>query len=169
MIKINQNFNHAFWGSLGSLLEAFRDALGLSGGRWGWFGEPFGALWGSLGSQRAPLGVLGVCFADPWDPWGLLGHSRADFLILFGNYGSPSGSISGPLGSLFCFCLQRRLFYGVWMVVGCLLGVFLVMFFLGVFKLIAFLFFFFCVFWPGGVRASPAWFVFFCFFVFFFV
>ena len=38
----------------------------------GAFGGPWDPLW-------APLVVLGVCFAPPWDPWGLLVHSRFDF------------------------------------------------------------------------------------------
>ena len=40
----------------------FWGPLGIPGGRWGWFGEPFGALWGSQGS---PLGAFGGA-------WGLL-------------------------------------------------------------------------------------------------
>ena len=83
-------------------------SLGVGGG---WFGEPFGALWGSLGSQRAPLGVLGVCFADPWDPWGLLGRSRADFEIFLGNYGSSSGSILASFWDVFSSFWKRRLFH----------------------------------------------------------
>ena len=112
----NQSKNQSrFLGTAEVLLGAFRNPLRLPGGRWRRFGERFGSLWGSLGSPLGAfggaLGVLGVCFADPWDPWGLLGHSRADFWIFLRNYGSPSGSILASFWDVFSSLWKRRLFH----------------------------------------------------------
>ena len=85
------------WNSLG----AFGACLGSSSGS---FGEPWGRVW-------APLEVLGVCFADPWNPWGLLGRSRADFWDFLTKYGSPSGSISGSFWDVFSSRLKRPFFH----------------------------------------------------------
>ena len=82
--------------------------MGVVGGGLGSLSGPFGDPWGPL---WAPLGLLGVCFADPWDPWGLLGHTRADFLIFLGNYGSPSGSILASFWDGFSSLWKRRLFH----------------------------------------------------------
>ena len=101
--KIYQKINHAFWGSLGSLLGAFGDPLGLPGGRWGWFGEPFGTLWGSLGS---PLGAFGGA-------WGLLCGS-------LGSLGAP-----GALQAWF-WDFSRKLWVPFWLHFGILLGRFFV-------------------------------------------
>ena len=108
VIKINQKFNHAFWGSLGLLLGAFGDPLGLPGGRWGWFGEPFGILadpwgpfgrlWGCLGSALRILGILGGSLGTPGLIFGffleIMGPLLAPFWHPFGTFFSLSGSVS---------------------------------------------------------------------------
>ena len=93
-----------FWGPLGILWGS----LGVVGGGLGSLSGPFGDPWGPL---WAPLGVLGVCFADPWDPWGLLEHSRADFGIFLRNYGSPSGFSLASFWNVFSSLWKRRLFH----------------------------------------------------------
>ena len=109
MIKINQKINHAFWGSLGPLLLGFREPLGLLGvgGGSGRLSGPFGDSWRPL---WVPLGVLGVCFADAWDSWGLFGHSKVDFWIFLGNSGSPCGSILACFWDAFSSCSERSIF-----------------------------------------------------------
>ena len=83
-------------------------SLGVVGGGLGSLSGPFGDPWGPL---WAPLAVLGVCFADPWDPWGLLGRSRGDFQIFLRNYGSSSGSILASFWEVFSSFWKRRLFH----------------------------------------------------------
>ena len=93
-----------FWGPLGILWGSLGVVGGGLGSLSGPFGDPWGALW-------APLGVLGVCFADPWDPWGLLGRSRADFYVFLRNDGSPPGSILGSFWSDFLSFLKFHFFH----------------------------------------------------------
>ena len=94
MIKINQKFNHAFWGSLGSLWGTFRDPLGLPGGRWGvvWGafrdplgipGVPFGRLWGCLGSALRILGIPGGSLGTPGLIFGFVLEIMGPFVVPF--------------------------------------------------------------------------------------
>ena len=89
--------------------------MGLPGEPLGVFGEPLGAAWGVL--------------ANPWGPGGSFGRSRGDFRDFPGNYGFLSCSILGSFWVVFFLCfLQRCFLTGFYMVLGCLLGVFLVTF-----------------------------------------
>ena len=112
VIKINQKINHAFWGSLGSLLGAFRDLLGLPGGRWGWFGAPFGRFWGCLGSALRILGIPGGSLGTPGLIFGffleMLGPLLAPFWHPFGTFFRLSGSVAFFID----FWLLLRCFWG---------------------------------------------------------